>query len=211
MSISEFLTPDAPDTLDQGPASAAIPSVIFNSLESSMAGAIFARLTGIEDMSRNPLAARAVAAQSMLAALLTTSPDDGSPLTITDPVTGVTRYRTPADAVRLGSKGESVIWPEVTYRPSSGIIDERFADGTFAVDHPVFDFETWDNSFSGTLMADIAACLLALFDSRCGAPVLPVQIGKAYWAETMVTPQNWPDPNWKAWFTLWRCRFIVAR
>jgi hypothetical protein len=211
MPTSEFYAPDAPDTIDQGPQGQPQASVIFLSLESSIAGAIFARLTGAEDMSRNPLAGRAVAAQAMLGTLLTTSPDDGSPLTITDPVTGVTRPRTPSDAVRLGSKGESVIWPEVTFRPSAGIIDERFADGTFAVDHPVYDFETWDNSFAGTLLPDIQACLLALLDARCGAPTLPVQIGKHYWAETMVTGQMWPDVNWKAWFTLWRCRLIVAR
>lgn len=212
-TIDEFYAPDTPDAIDRGPIIGAVASIIFQSLESALAGAIFARLTGIEDMTKNPLAARAIAAQSQLAALLTISVDDGSRLTITDPLTGISRDRTPADAVRLGSKGQSVIFPEVTFRPSAGVVDERFSDQTFAVDHPIYDFETWDNSFSGTLMSDVQACLLDLLDCRRGAPPLPIDptLGKCYWGETMVTGQNWPDQNWKSWFTLWRCRFIVAR
>ena len=173
--------------------------------------AIVARLTGTESLTGNPLAVKALASQTRLATLLTTDPNTGAALTMTDPITGAVTARQASDCVRWGSKGANAVFPEITFRPSAGVPNKTFSDGSFAVDDGAYDFEIWDNSNSGTLMTDIMDCLLDLLDRRYGAPQLPMVKGISFWVETLVTPVAWYDTQIKSWFLLWRVRVTEGR
>lgn len=173
--------------------------------------ALFARWTGAENLSGNPLAAGALQAQADFAALVTTDPNSGAALTMADPISGATRPRVAADCVRFGSKGISVVYPEVTFRPSGGIPNPILWDGSMAVDKSYYDIEIWDNSESGTILTDIQDALERMTDRRRGAPRLSMPSGICFWVQTLVVGTAWYDRNIKSWFLVWRLHFIEGK
>lgn len=151
--------------------------------------AIYARLAGTE-----VLTGAALSAQTALAALLAMDPDTSRP------------------AALFGNKNDAaLVYPLITFRPSAGSIDGRFADG-LAMDDGVYDLEIWDNARGEAMLSDIEEQVMLLLDMRRQvAPLLPIAVGHLYWSEVMVPMQVIYDNRINAWAGLTRYRFVEAK
>lgn len=164
-------------------------------MSSDVTKALYARLAGIETLT-----GRFLAAQQQIAALLGTDADTGKPAI----------YFANKDTSSKPKDAQGTLLPVVTFRPSPGTIDGRFADG-MAVENSLYDMEIWEYSGSSTLITDIGEALQILLDGRRGAPVLPSASGQVFWAETFVPLAVLYDQNSNGWFGLVRWKFIEGR
>jgi len=159
-------------------------------MSSAITTAIYKRLTGVEILTGAGLAA-----QQSLAALLGTDPDTALP------------------AVHKGNKSNVVVYPAITFRQNTGMVNTNFGTSGVAIDDPVYDVEIWDNTQRSNILTDIYGQMERLLDDRFGAPQLPVDNthGQVYHAQAFVPMAEIYDKDLRAWFGLCRFRFVEAR
>lgn len=164
-------------------------------MSTALTKAIYARMAGTEIPA---LTGEALAAQVALAGLLAVDPDPPS-----------------GPAVFFGNMqrraaDNALLFPCVTLRPDGGPQDYRF--GSFIMADPFYPLEIWDNSPSPIKLLDISGRLELLFDSRRGAPALPLASGgKVIWMELQAGPSVHYDDKINAWLLLSLWRFKEAR
>jgi hypothetical protein len=158
-------------------------------MSSALITAIYRRLVGQEVLTGSYLTA-----QQILARLLGTDPDTGLP------------------SVHKGNSSDVVTYPAITYRESAGIVDKRFTHGQSAVgivsvDDPIYDFEIWGLSRSGTELSGIDDAFMLLMDQRKGVPRLPVASGAIDQMVSFMTPVSIYDDIRHAWCLIRRIQF----
>lgn len=163
-------------------------------MSSALTVAIASRLNGTEVITGYPTAS---AAQVSLAGLLGTVTQSS----------GVSK-----PAILFGSKSSfPLLFPVVTFRPCSGVVDYRFRDG-LKVEGSLYDVEIWDNGRDSTLITDIAEYIEELLDSaRALAPRLPMTSGCCYWSESTLPLNILVDTKLNAWVGVTRYRFEEVR
>jgi hypothetical protein len=159
-------------------------------MSSAITTAVYRRLTGLE-----VLTGAGLAAQQALAAMLGTDPDTALP------------------AVHKGNKSMVVVYPAITFRQNTGMVNTSFGTSGVAIDDPVYDFEIWDNTQRSNILTDIYGQMERLLDDRFGVPQLPVDraAGQVYHAQAFVPLAELYDKDLRSWFGLCRMRFVEAR
>jgi hypothetical protein len=161
-------------------------------MSSAITTAIYRRLTGLE-----VLTGAGLAAQQALAAMLGTDPDTVLP------------------AVHKGNKSNVVVYPAITFRQNTGMVNTNFKDT--AIDDVYYDFEIWDNTQRGNILTDIYTQFEHLLDQRfaqsLAIPALSVDSaqGQLYYARAFVPMTELYDKDLRSWFGLCRMRFVEAR
>ena len=158
-------------------------------MSSALIKAIYRRLVGQEVLTGSYLTA-----QQTLARLLGTDPDTGLP------------------SVHKGNSSDVVSYPAITFRESAGVVDKRFthgdtAIGVVSVDDPIYDFEIWGNSRSGTELSAIDDAFVLLLDQRKGVPFLPLTSGAIDRMVSFMTPISLYDDIRHAWCLTRRIAF----
>lgn len=166
-------------------------------MSSALNTAIYARLVGTE-----VLTGRWLAAQQTIAAALGTDPDTGLPNVC---------FGNFNDAPQP-TNSDGVLMPVITFRPSGGMPDHRFAHG-LAVDDGIYDFEFWSWYRTANTITDIAEATGLLLDRRFDAPklVLGSDNGDCVWCDPLVTLSVLYDDQRNGWFGLTRYRFVELR
>ncbi len=157
-------------------------------MSTALSAAVRARLTGTEALTGDGLAA-----QTALAALLATDPTSSPP--------GL-------PAVVLGVLRAQAVFPCVTFRPGGGGRSRLVAG---PIMEPIYDFEFWTRSRSGSLVTDIATLVSNLLDYNRGvAPVLPLGSGRCFWMEALTEVAVLWDTQYDAPFGVQRYRFVAG-
>lgn len=114
-------------------------------------------------------------------------------------------------AVHLGNKSAVVSYPAITFRPSGGLVDNRFHhSGT--ISEPEYDFEIWENANDANTVTDIADYVeKLLLPARGVSDLLVVAAGKLYQSEMIMDLTLIYDDKIRAWAGLMRFRFVEAR
>lgn len=160
--------------------------------------AIYRRLTGIETLTGD-----ALAAQTALVALLATDPDTGYAAV----------YNMNLNDAQLtdGSGNKVPVYPCITFRQSGGRIYPEFQHSG-AIERVTYDFEFWNDARSLTTISSIAEYVERLIDFRRGyVTSLPLDSGKVQLINADVPLLTHYDRNLHAWAGLVRYAIIEER
>lgn len=164
-------------------------------MSTPMVVAIYNRAVGIEVLTDDP-----GVAQADLISVLAKDPETevgGDPTT-------------QKAAVRFANKGDSVLYPEITFRDAAGNFDQRFGAGML-VQNGIFAVEFWDNSPDNTVISNMIGYWERMFDNRVYAPPLVLSTGYSYWFECQVPPLIQYDSIKHVWFALSLWRAVEGR
>lgn len=164
-------------------------------MSSALNTAFYRRLAGVE-----VLTGRWLAAQQFLAATLGTDPDTSLPNV----------YKGNVNDAPQVKDVEGVLLPVITFRPSGGMPDHRFAHG-LAVDDAIYDFEIWSWYRTANTITDIGEALGLLIDCRFDGPRMVLSSGAYAWCDPLVTVSELYDQDRNGWFGLGRYNVIEMR
>lgn len=168
-------------------------------MSSAINTAIYKRLTGIE-----VLTGRWLVAQQFLAATLgayaRSMPTPGLPNV----------FKGNVNKAPIVKDADGVLKPVITFRPSGGLPDHRFAHG-LAVDDGLYDFEYWNWYSTANGVTDIAEAVELLLDRRFDGPPMVLSSGDCAWFDPMVSLTEFYDQERNGWFGLVRFQAVELR
>jgi len=161
-------------------------------VSSALNTAIYRRLAGVETLSGKWLGY-----QQTLGSILGVDTDTSLPNV----------YHGNMNDAPAVKDADGILMPLITFRPSGGTADHRFAHGS-AVDDGIYDIEIWSWYGTANTVTDIFAAMARLIDRRYGCPAPVLDSGECAWIDPLVGLNVLYDDQRNGWFGLSRWNVI---